>query len=129
MQNKVKKNSFFGGVLVLMFSQGFVKILGLIYTLYLVNREGFGDSRNAIYASGYQIYAMLLTLSSIGVPNAISKLISEKVAVGNFKESHRIFKISLAIFSIIGLIGTIILCMGADYISNILSLYGLPSNI
>ena len=96
MQNKVKKNSFIGGIAVLMFSQGLIKILGLIYTLYLVNREGFGDSGNAIYASGYQIYAMLLTLSSIGVPNAISKLISEKVAVGNFKEAHRIFKISLA---------------------------------
>lgn len=100
-----------------MFSQGIVKILGLIYTLYLVNREGFGDSGNAIYASGYQIYAMLLTLSSIGVPNAISKLISEKVAVGDFKESHRIFKIALATFSIIGLIGTLTLCLGATYIS------------
>ncbi len=101
-----------------MFSQGIVKILGLIYTLYLINREGFGDSGNAIYASGYQIYAMLLTLSSIGVPNAISKLISEKVAIGNFKEAHRIFKISLATFSIIGLAGTLILCLGATYISN-----------
>lgn len=118
MQNKVKKNSFIGGIAVLMFSQGLIKILGLIYTLYLVNREGFGDSGNAIYASGYQIYAMLLTLSSIGVPNAISKLISEKVAVGNFKEAHRIFKISLATFLIIGLTGTLILCLGATYISN-----------
>ena len=34
-----------------------------------------------IVAAGYQIYAMLLTISSIGVPNAISKLVSERVAL------------------------------------------------
>ena len=40
-----------------------------------------GDEGNAIYSGGYQIYAILLTISSIGVPNAISKLVSERVAV------------------------------------------------
>ena len=120
MQRKIKKNGFLEGVFILIISQGFTKILGLIYTLYLVNREGFGDSGNAIYASGYQIYAMLLTLSSIGVPNAISKMVSEKFAIGDFKSGNRIFKISLATFSVIGLTGTIILFLGAEYIANIL---------
>ena len=68
-------------VLILMFAQISVKLLGLIYTLYLTNRQGFGDKGNGIVAAGYQIYAMLLTISSIGVPNAISKLVSERVAV------------------------------------------------
>ena len=48
--------------------------------------------------SGYQIYAMLLTISSIGVPNAISKLISERVAVDDYKGAHRILKIGFATF-------------------------------
>lgn len=76
-----KKESFMQGVVTLMFSQILIKLLGLIYTLYLTNREGFGDKGNGIVAAGYQIYAMLLTISSIGVPNAISKLVSERVAV------------------------------------------------
>ena len=78
---KEKKEGFMQGVLALMFSQILVKILGLVYTLYLTNRPGFGDKGNGIVAAGYQIYAMLLTISSIGVPNAISKLVSERAAV------------------------------------------------
>ena len=81
MQTKIKKNGFIEGIIILIISQGLTKILGLVYTLYLVNREGFGDKGNGIVAAGYQIYAMLLTISSIGVPNAISKLVSERIAV------------------------------------------------
>lgn len=76
-----KKETFMQGVITLIFSQVLVKLLGLVYTLYLTNREGFGDNGNGIVSAGYQIYAMLLTISSIGVPNAISKLVSERIAV------------------------------------------------
>ena len=72
MAKKLKRQSFMQGVLAIMFSQVLIKILGLIYKLYLTNREGFGDEGNAIYSSGFQIYALLLTLSSIGVPGALS---------------------------------------------------------
>lgn len=115
---KVKKESFMQGVLTLMFSQMLIKVLGLVYTLYLTNREGFGDAGNAIYSSGFQIYALLLTLSSIGVPNAISKLVSERIAVGDNKGAHRIFKIAFVTFAFIGLIGTLLLFFGAHYISH-----------
>ena len=37
-----KKESFMQGVATLMFSQVLIKLLGLVYTLYLTNREGFG---------------------------------------------------------------------------------------
>lgn len=76
-----KSEGFMKSILVLMVSQVLIKILGFVYRVYLTNREGFGDEGNAIYSGGYQIYAILLTISSIGVPNAISKLISEKVAL------------------------------------------------
>ena len=75
------KQGFMQGVLTLMFSQILIKLLGMVYTLYLTNREGFGDEGNGIVSSSYQIYAMLLTISSIGVPNAISKLVSERIAL------------------------------------------------
>ena len=91
---------------------------GLVYTLYLTNRPGFGDKGNGICASGYQIYALLLTISSIGVPSAISKLVSERVAVGDNKGAHRIFKIAFATFAIIGLIGSLLLFFGANIIAN-----------
>lgn len=112
-----KKETFMQGVITLIFSQVLIKILGLVYTLYLTNRQGFGDRGNGIVAAGYQIYAMLLTISSIGVPNAISKLVSERVAIGDHKGAHRIFKIAFATFSAIGLVGSLLLFLGARVIS------------
>lgn len=116
--NGSKKEGFMKGVITLMFSQILIKILGLVYTLYLTNRENFGDKGNGICASGYQIYALLLTISSIGVPSAISKLVSERVAVGDNKGAHRIFKIAFATFSIIGLAGSLLLFFGAKVIAS-----------
>ena len=113
----MKKEGFMQGVLALMCSQVIIKILGLVYSMYLTNREGFGDSGNAIYMSGYQVYALLLTLSSIGVPNAISKLVSEKLAVGDRKGADRIFKIAFVTFAFIGFVGTLLLYLGAGVIA------------
>ena len=113
----VRKESFMQGVVTIMFSQIAIKVLGLIYTLYLTNREGFGDAGNAIYASGYQIYALLLTISSIGVPNAISKLVAERLAIGDNRGANKIFKVALATFGCIGAIGTMLLFFGAHTIS------------
>lgn len=102
----------------LIISQGIVKIFGLVYKLYLANKQGFGDCGNAIYNSGYQIYALLLTISSIGVPNAVSKLVSEKYYSGNKIEIIKIVKSSLFLFSIVGIIFSIALAMSADFISD-----------
>lgn len=114
-----KKETFMQGVITLIFSQVLIKLLGLIYTLYLTNREGFGDKGNGIVAAGYQIYAMLLTISSIGVPNAISKLVSERIAIGDHKGGYRIFKIAFATFAMIGLVGSLLLFFGAKSIANL----------
>ena len=113
VERTTKKETFMQGVVTIMFSQILIKILGLIYTLYLTNREGFGDAGNAIYASGYQIYALLLTISSIGVPNAISKLVAERLALGDSRGANRIFKVALATFGAIGAVGTMLLFFGA----------------
>lgn len=117
IKKKSNKQGFLQSVITLMFSQVLIKLLGMIYTLYLTNRQGFGDEGNGIVSSSYQIYAMLLTISSIGVPNAISKLVSEKVAIGDHKGAHRIFKIAFATFAVIGLIGSLMLFCGAHMIA------------
>lgn len=62
------------GVIVLMISQFIIKIVGLVYKIYLTNKEGFGDAGNAIFSAGFQIYTLFLSITSIGVPSAISRL-------------------------------------------------------
>lgn len=118
MKKRSKKENFIQGIAAIMISQVLIKILGLLYKLYLTNKDGFGDEGNAIYSSGFQIYALLLTLSSIGIPNAISKLISERTAIGDNKGAHRIFKVCFVTFCLIGLLGTLCLFFGAKFISN-----------
>ena len=114
---KNKKETISKGILSLLFSQIIVKIIGLIYKLYLTNREGFGDTGNAIYSAGFQVYALLLAFSSTGIPSALAKLVSERVAVGDNKGAYRIFKIAFYTFSAFGLLGTILLFLGAHTIA------------
>ena len=59
-----------------MFSQVLIKLLGLIYRLAITNVKGFGDVGNGYYSAGYQVYAVLLIISSQGIPGAVSKLVS-----------------------------------------------------
>ena len=119
-KKKIKKETFMQGVLALLFSQVLIKLLGLIYRLYLTNKPGFGDEGNAIYSAGYFIYMLLLTVSSTGVPNAISRLVAERTALGDRKGAQRIFKIALATFATLGGIGSLLLIIGAKAIATTL---------
>lgn len=116
-KRKQTKNSFMKNIVILMFAQVIIKIVGLIYKLYLTNKEGFGDKGNAIYSAGFQIYAISLTLSSVGVPNAISSLVSAKTAIGDNRGAHRVFKIAIAIFGAIGFACSLMLFLGAKQIA------------
>lgn len=99
-----KRSSFMQNVLILMFAQIMVKVLGLVYKFVITNFEGFGDTGLGYYSAGYQIYSLLLALSSIGIPSVVSKLVSERIAKGDNKGAQRIFKICMAFFVGIGIV-------------------------
>jgi len=126
---KVKKKksvSFMKNVLMLMIAQVAIKILGFLYRLVIINIEGFGDIGNGYYSTGYQIYALLLTLSSVGIPTVISKLVSERVAIGDHKSAHRIFKVALKTFTVVGIVLSLGLFFGAEAIAkNIINVEGV----
>ena len=123
MKNR-KKETFFQSVIALMLSQVIVKILGLVYKLYLTNKSGFGDEGNAITSAAFQVYSLVLSITSIGVPAAVSKLVAERSAVGDNKGVYKIFRISIALFSVIGMAGSYLLVINANFISN--SILGMP---
>ena len=115
---KNKKQTFMAGVMTIMIAQIIIKVLGLIYRLVITNVPYFGDEGNGLYGAGFQIYMLLLSIATTGVPGAIAKLVSERIAVGKNKEAHNIFKIAFVLFAIIGLIGTSILYLGAGVIAS-----------
>lgn len=112
-----KRSSFLSGVLVILLSQLAVKVVGLVYRLVITNIPGFGDVGNGFYTAGFQIYMLLLSLSSVGIPSAIAKLVSAQVALGNRAEAHRIFRTALVLFFAIGLACSAVLFFGADPIA------------
>ncbi len=103
MKNKKSKSqTFMASVALVMCSQIVIKLLGFMYRIVITNIDGFGDEGNGIYNYGYQIYVLLLSLSSVGIPNAIAKLVSEKCAKDDFKSAYRIFRCALILFACIG---------------------------
>lgn len=115
---KLKKSSFTKNILILLVTHMIVKIIGVVNKIYLTNREGFGDEGNAIYSSAFQIYALFLTICSIGIPNAVSKLVSERLAIGDSKGAHKVFKIAVIAFGALGFTCSIILFTCAHNISH-----------
>ena len=101
---KENKASFLQNILMLMFSQVLIKVLGLVYKVIIVDIDGFGNTGNGYYSTGYQIYMILLALSSMGIPNVVSKLVSERKAKGDLLAAHRVFKFCLLIFSLLGFV-------------------------
>lgn len=109
-----KSNSFLKGAAILGIAGGIVKILGAIYRLPLSNiikSEGMG-----YYQTAYPFYTLLLTISTAGFPIAIAKLVSEKRAVGDYKSAHKVFKVSLVGLLIAGILTSLFVFFGAEYI-------------
>ena len=115
--NAKPKISFMKNVLILMFSEVAVKVMGLIYKLVITNIEGFGDTGLGYYSSGYQIYSLLLALCSIGIPSVVSKLVSERLAINDNAGAQRIFRITMKLFAGIGLFFSVTLFLFADLIA------------
>ena len=94
-----KKTSFFGGAAVLAAGIVIVKILGAIYKIPIVNVLGgsYADFQNAYY-----IYALLLTISTAGLPVALSKMVAAADARGEDRQVRKIFRVSLCVFLTLG---------------------------
>ena len=118
MKEVIQKSKFKKNILILLISQIIIKVFGLIYRLYLTNRSGFGDEGNAILNGSFQIYTLAFSIVSIGIPEAITKLVAERTSIGDNRGAYRIFKCSLFIFSIVGIIGSVLLIVFANNISN-----------
>jgi len=95
-----KKNSFFGGAAILTASVIIVKLIGALYKIPLggiLTDAGFADFNTA-----YNIYALLIIISTGGLPVALSKMVSEANALGRGNQVKKVFSLALAAFCILG---------------------------
>ncbi|MBM7582458.1 stage V sporulation protein B [Caldicoprobacter guelmensis] len=120
----MKKRSFVEGAAILAFAGLLVKVLGAIFRIpltYIIGPEGMG-----LYQMAYPIYSFLLVISSAGLPVAISKMVSERMAYGNYLGAYRVFKVSLRLLTCLGLSTSMILMALSGVISNAL---GNPKSV
>lgn len=104
MGNKKQQNEILGGSFVkmaaILAAAGIlVRFIGFLYRLPLTNM--IGDKGNGIYATGYNIYNFFLIMSSAGLPVAISRMISEKLAYEEYSNAKKIFRVSMTVTAII----------------------------
>lgn len=102
-----RKNSFVVQASVLAAASLIVRFIGFLYRMPLTAL--IGDRGNAVYSAGYYIYTFLLILSSAGLPAAISRLVSTRIAKKEYRNAHRIFRVSLIFAGIAGAVGMAIL--------------------
>ena len=105
MSDQAKKQSFLGGAAVLASAVAIVKLIGAFYKLPLNNI--LGDVGKTYFNTAYEIYAVLLTLSTAGLPLAISKLTSQAQAQGRENEKRKILRVALVLFFVIGAVGSL----------------------
>ncbi|MCI8422729.1 MAG: polysaccharide biosynthesis protein [Lawsonibacter sp.] len=107
-----KQNTFFGGAVILAAGIFIVKIIGMFYKIPLINI--IGAQGNSDFTNAYSIYAVLLTISTAGLPVAVSKLVSEANAVDRRGQVRRIFLLSLILFLALGSISFLVMYFRAD---------------
>lgn len=96
------------GAVILMISNITVKLIGALFKIPLQNYI-LGDEGMAYFQAAYDIYVSFYMISTAGIPVAISRMIAAGNSKGNHREVQRIFKISFAVFFVIGIVGTAIM--------------------
>lgn len=99
-----------------------VKIIGVFFRVPLTN--WIGDDGMANYTPAYSLYSFLLVFATAGIPVAISKMVAEKYAIGQFKEAERVFRISRSLMLTIGGVGFCVLYFLSEYIAG--HIIGIP---
>lgn len=109
-----KTTKFLKGTMILTISSIVVKVIGALNWAILsrvMGGEGIG-----IYQMGFPIYLMAITVSSAGIPVAISIITAEKVAQDDYFGAQRVFRVSLRLLFFTGLFFSLCLWGGAGYL-------------
>lgn len=104
MAHSSKKQNFLQGAALLTIATAVVKIIGALYKIPL--KMVIGDQGFGYFSSAYQIYSVLLMISTAGLPVAMSRLISQASALGNYRQVRRVYSVARGIFLGLGVVST-----------------------
>ena len=112
----MKKNSFINGALIATIGIVLTKFLGILYVIpfYAI----IGESNIALYGYAYTIYNLFLALSTVGIPPAMSKLISEYNTLKYYNTKERAYKLGKYLLIGLGILLFLVMFFGAPLIAN-----------
>lgn len=116
---KQKQNTMFGGVAVLAVGIAIVKLIGALFKIPLFNV--LGESGATDFNNAYAIYSVLLTISTAGLPVALSKTVSEANTLGRHNQKQKVFRVALTAFLTMGLASFAIMWFGADRLARLMN--------
>ncbi len=93
-----------------------VRLIGMFYRIPLANY--IGDEGNGYYSAAYNIYSILLILSSYSMPVAVSKMVSARLAKNQYRNAVRILTAAVFYATLVGGLAFCALWFGADFFAN-----------
>ena len=90
-----------------------VRLIGMLYRIPLSNY--IGDEGNGYYSAAYNIYSIMLILSSYSLPVAVSKMVSARLARGQYRNARKILRAALFYATIVGGVGFCALWFGSGF--------------
>jgi len=119
MSESTKKQNFLHGAALLALATAVVKVIGALYKLPL--KEVIGFDGYSYFMTAYDIYAVLLMISTMGLPVAMSRMISQASALGNYRQVRQIYKVSRSIFLGLGVASTAFMMIGCKWLAEVMN--------
>ncbi|MBQ5951800.1 MAG: polysaccharide biosynthesis protein [Lachnospiraceae bacterium] len=91
------------------------RLIGLLYRIPMTN--AIGSDGIGVYSTAYNVYFICLLLSSYSLPTAVSKLVSERMALHQYKNAQRILRVSMVFALIAGTAAAAVMFFGADFLA------------
>lgn len=120
---KIKKNrkqSLAKGTFILTFSIFLVKVLGMMFRVFVTGM--IGPVGATCFTVAYEIYNPLFALSTAGLPIAVARLVSKNIAMGRYKDVKKIYKVSVPMFFYTGLIGMFLMILASFFVPNLMNI-------
>lgn len=87
------------------------KVIGILYRSPLA--AVIGDEGNGYYSSAYEIYTIILLVSSYSIPSAISKVIAQRLALREYRNAQKIFRCAIGYVVVVGGLASLFTFFGA----------------
>ena len=109
MSDTQKKQNFLQGTALLALATAIVKVIGALYKIPLnaiIGEQGFG-----YFNTAYEIYNVLLMISTAGLPVAMSRMISQASSLEHYGQVRRIYATARGIFLALGITGSLLMTL------------------